>query len=81
MDSVVITVFVEVKTRTSHLFGAPEDSITLRKQQHMLKAAQAYIQLHPESRGDWRIDVIAIELQNLQATPIITHFENALNGN
>lgn len=80
-DPVVITVFVEVKTRTSRLFGAPEDSVTPRKRQHMLKAAQAYIQLHLETRGNWRIDVIAIERQNFQATPIITHFENALNGN
>ncbi len=44
-------VFVEVKTRTSMTFGTPETSITPRKQEHMVAAAQAYLQLHPEYRG------------------------------
>ena len=81
IDPLIVTVFVEVKTRTSRLFGAPEEAITHRKQQHMLTAAQSYIQQHPEITGHWRIDVIAIERQSSIATPIITHFENALNGN
>ena len=81
IESFIVTVFVEVKTRTSRLFGAPEEAITRRKQQHMLTAAQSYLQQHPEITGNWRIDVIAIERQHSQATPIITHFENALHEN
>src|SRR3990170_3381994 len=51
--SVMTTVFVEVKTRSSRAFGYPEESITPRKQAHLLSAAQAYLQEHPELVGDW----------------------------
>jgi putative endonuclease len=74
-----ITVFVEVKTRSSNTFGFPEESVTPRKQAHLLAAAQAYIQEHPELQGDWRIDVIAIQREQSKARPDITHFENAIS--
>lgn len=70
-------VFVEVKTRTSAAFGLPEDSVTPRKQAHLVAAAQAYLVEHPELGEDWRVDVIAIECRRGQP-PRITHFENAI---
>lgn len=71
-------VFVEVKTRTSKTFGLPEAGVTKTKQQHMLAAAQYYLQNHPDVNLDWRIDVIAI-LRSAPGKPLeITHFENAL---
>jgi putative endonuclease len=73
-----MTVFVEVKTRSSTAYGLPEDSITPRKQAHLLAAAQAYLQAHPELEGDWRIDVIAVQRQPAHPKPVITHFENAI---
>jgi putative endonuclease len=76
----VVTVFVEVKTRSSKLFGSPEEAISRRKQNHMLSAAQSYLQQHSEVAGNWRIDVISVELSHSQETPVITHFENALSG-
>lgn len=72
-------VFVEVKTRSSTRFGMPEESITPRKQEHMLACAEAYLQSHPEHTGNWRIDVIAIQRSISGASPIIVHFENALS--
>jgi len=74
-----VTVFVEVKTRSSANFGLPEASITNRKKEHMLASAQAYLQVHPELDGDWRVDVIAIQRYNSSSEPTITHFENAIN--
>ena len=53
------TIFVEVKTRTSNKMGLPEESITPRKRQHMLAAAEHYAAEHDLER--WQIDVIAIE--------------------
>jgi len=73
-----VTVFVEVKTRSSTAYGLPEESVTLRKQAHLLAAAQAYLQAHPELEGDWRIDVIAVQRQSADSQPVITHFENAV---
>lgn len=74
-----LLVFAEVKTRTSRVYGAPETSITPRKQAHMLAAAEAYLQLHPDYTGDWRVDVLAIYGSPAGAAPEIVHFENALS--
>ena len=70
-----ITIFIEVKTRTSNKMGLPEESITARKREHMLAAADHYTM---ENEIDhWQIDVIAIEGKpGMQ--PVITYFENAI---
>jgi putative endonuclease len=75
-----IIVFVEVKTRRSTSFGLPEEAITVRKRQHLLAAAQAYLLEHPQLDGDWRLDVIAIQASPSEDPPLITHFENAITG-
>jgi putative endonuclease len=70
-----ITIFIEVKTRTSHTMGLPEDSITTRKRQHMIAAAEHYA---AEIEIDhWQIDVLSIEGKP-GSTPKITYFENAV---
>ncbi len=79
-SSPLITVFIEVKTRSTRTFGYPEESITARKQAHMLAAAQAYLQEHPELEGDWRIDVIAIQRYSSKQESAIVHFENAVRA-
>jgi putative endonuclease len=73
-----VTVFVEVKTRSSVAYGYPEDSITRQKRAHMLAAAQAYLQAHPELAGDWRLDVIAIYRPVPEQPATINHFENVI---
>lgn len=69
------TSFVEVKTRTSKSFGPPEISVTPRKQEHMLAAAEHYAQEHEIDH--WQIDVIAVEGKP-GGQPKFTHFENAI---
>ena len=70
-----ITIFVEVKTRTSRTMGLPEESITQRKRQHMISAAEFYA---AESEIDhWQIDVVSIEGKP-GSQPKITYFENAI---
>jgi putative endonuclease len=73
-----VVVFVEVKTRSSTVYGFPEDAVTREKRAHMLAAAQGYLQIHPELSDRWRIDVIAIQRSGSKSAPEITHFENAL---
>lgn len=70
-----VTIFVEVKTRTSNKMGLPEESITARKREHMLAAADHYAAEHAVDH--WQIDVIAIEGKPT-SKPIITYFENAI---
>jgi len=71
-----ITIFIEVKTRTSNKMGLPEESINLRKRQHMISAAEYYA---AESEIDhWQIDVLSIEGKP-GSEPVITYFENAIS--
>jgi len=70
-----LTIFVEVKARTTKKFGPPEVAVTPRKQEHMIATAQYYAQQNEIDH--WQIDVIAVERKNDRA-PEITHFENAL---
>ncbi len=71
-------VFVEVKARSSSLFGLPEEAITAVKRRHLLDSALGWLEANPDFKGDWRIDVISI--RRLPKTqPEIVHFENAVN--
>ena len=71
-------VFVEVKTRSTDVYGPPEAAITPQKRKHLIASAQAYIQANYETEPDWRIDVIAIRKPNATSQPEIMHFENAI---
>ena len=70
-----ITIFVEVKTRTSNKMGLPEESITSKKREHMIACAEHYAMENEIDR--WQIDVISVE-GKLGSEPIITYFENAI---
>lgn len=73
-------VFVEVKTRTSVAFGHPEESITHAKQQHLVRAAHAYVSGHTAFRTTpFRIDVVAITMRP-SADPEILHMPNAVGA-
>ena len=70
-----VTIFVEVKTRTSNKMGLPEESITTKKREHMIACAEHYA---AENEIDhWQIDVISIEGKP-GIEPVITYFENAI---
>lgn len=71
-------VFVEVKTRSSEVFGLPEESVTELKKEHLLLAAQKYMEDHPEVPDEWRVDVVSI-IRKRGSDPVeIIWFENAL---
>lgn len=69
--------FVEVKTRTSIIFGNPEEAITDAKFSHMVESAESYLQEHPDFETDCQIDVVAIQTSTDRKKIEITHFENA----
>ncbi len=56
-----VWVFVEVRTRRGTKFGTPEDSITARKQAHMIAAAEVYLDANNLSMVPWRLDLVAVE--------------------
>ena len=57
-----VLVFVEVRTRRGGAYGSPEESLTPRKRSRMIACAQEYIEATQSESREWRIDVIAVEL-------------------
>jgi putative endonuclease len=53
-----VLVFVEVKARQNT--EPPEDSVGLRKQQRVMRAAQAYIARHGLHDAPYRFDILAV---------------------
>ena len=53
-------VFVEVRTRRTASYGSPEESVTERKRQRIVLAAQQYLQEHGLESRPWRVDVVAV---------------------
>lgn len=51
--------FVEVKMRSSKLFGLPEEAVTKKKFQALLQAADEFLYQHPQYRHV-QYDVLAI---------------------
>jgi putative endonuclease len=71
--------FVEVRTRRGRALGSPEESITAAKQERLITLGQAYVQAH-EWSGDWRIDVVAVEMDRRGRFLRLDHYENAVTG-
>jgi putative endonuclease len=55
-------VFVEVKTRRGRAMGTPEEGMTPHKARKLLELAQHYLYQHDLDEIDWRIDLVAVEL-------------------
>jgi putative endonuclease len=72
--------FVEVRTRRGEKFGTPEESITSRKRQHLIAAAQSYLQENNLTDLAWRIDVVAVELSARGELLRVEIVENAVQG-
>ena len=71
-------VFIEVRTKKSLEFGSPEESITPAKQARMRATASHYRQTHNDLPLPWRIDVVAIELDQKGKLSRIELIENAV---
>jgi len=73
-------IFIEVRTKSGSAFGTPEESITATKKKKLVSTALAYIQSHNELPAQWRIDFIAIEMNNNGKASRIDLIENAVES-
>ena len=71
-------VFVEVRTKTNLDFGTPEESITAAKKKKLIALALTYTSTHQNLPPLWRIDVVAIELDDKGKPRRIELIENAV---
>ena len=74
-------VFVEVRTRRSGTYGAPEESLTTTKARHITLAAQDFFAQCEEVDGDpdWRIDLVAIRLGAGRRVVSIKHMTSVVS--
>lgn len=69
-------VFVEVRFRSSVLYGHPAESVTRHKQRKLIKTARYFLYKHPQfANQPCRFDVIAITLKS--SDPQIEWIQNA----
>ncbi len=69
-------IFVEVKTRTSHQFGYPEEFVDEKKAEKILEGADHY--LHEKNwNGNVRYDIVSVSV--MKGVPEIVHFEDAFH--
>lgn len=67
-------VFVEVKTRSTAVFGEPEAAITKTKQKYLIRAANAFIE-EKNITKEARFDIISVILPSQPVS--INHIEDA----
>jgi putative endonuclease len=72
------TVFVEVRAKSSKEFGTPAESITRRKQEKLIAAADRYMSEITDPTTDWRIDFIGIEFTTSGSR--LEHIPNAISA-
>ncbi len=71
-------VFIEVRTKSSTEFGTPEESITPTKRRRLAAVTARYRQTHSNLPPSWRIDVVAVELNDKGKPSRIELIKNAV---
>lgn len=69
-------VFVEVKTRYSHEFGLPSESMTFWKIKALLKTAKFYIQKIKWGDKEYRLDFVSVDFSDNPEEPRIELIKN-----
>jgi putative endonuclease len=67
-------VFVEVKSRHSQQYGAPEESVTLAKEAQLKKVAEGYLYEHNIENQSCRFDIVTITYQ--RGAPVLRLIHN-----
>lgn len=69
-------VFVEVKTRWSHEYGLPKESITSWKTKALLKTAKFYVQKIDWGDRGYRLDLVTVDFADDRSHPKIELIKN-----
>lgn len=72
-------VFVEVKTRRGRAMGSPEEALTQRKGKKLVELATVYA-AEMGREVDWRIDMVAVEVDSKGHVIRCDHISNAVLG-
>lgn len=75
-----VTVFVEVKTRSSTNDGQPFEAVDLRKQEKITRIALAWLKKYDRLNQSARFDIVSILWPDERGEPQIQHFRNAFEA-
>jgi putative endonuclease len=75
-----IWVFVEVKTRRGNRFGRPEDAINPTKAERLIRVSEQYLSDMELRDVNWRIDLVAVEMDTNGRLLRVEQTENAVTG-
>ena len=67
-------VIIEVKTRSTDYYGRPEEAVTQRKQEFLIRAAEEYV-IQNEIDNELRFDIFSVIIEKDKQT--IRHIEDA----
>ena len=73
-----VLIFVEVKTRRGRDHGTPEEALTTAKVRRLLELGQRYLLEHDLEDVDWRVDMVAVELNQQGELVRCEHVPNAV---
>ncbi|MDO8668302.1 MAG: YraN family protein [bacterium] len=73
-----LTVFIEVKTRVSQVYGSAEDAFFSRKSERFRRGIEMYIKNNRISADDIRADLITVDISRLKNTAKIKHFKDII---
>lgn len=74
-----VLVAVEVKLRRGDAFGAAEETVSPAQAERLLRTVSEYLFTHPEHCDRlWRVDLIALTLDERGRVARLTHLPNAI---
>lgn len=73
-----VLVFVEVKTRRGRDYGTPEEALTKVKAKRLLELGQRYMLERDLEDVEWRVDLVAVELDRQGKLLRFEHIPNAV---
>ncbi len=75
-----VLVFVEVKTRRGRGMGLPEEALTPAKARRLVALGEAYLAQYELADIPWRVDLVAVELDETGRLLRCEHTPNATPG-
>lgn len=73
-----LTIFIEVKTRISQIYGSAENAFAFTKSERFRRGIEMFIKNNRMSADDIRADLITVDIDRLKKTAKIKHFKDII---
>ena len=73
-----LTIFIEVKTRISQIYGPAEGAFAFTKSERFRRGIEMFIKNYKISADDIRADLITVDIDRAKKTARIKHFKDII---